>query len=94
MGRLKLQALREEVQRFDETDHSWTSAVRQRLCCTAAMHPPQQSAAHVGIPAPVLCGKKPVLAKQTISSRDSDISGLYRCLRTFPPRRPSLKISR
>lgn len=45
VSRLNFEALWEEVHRFDETDHTWTSAVRQRLCCTA-MHQPQQSLGH------------------------------------------------
>lgn len=56
MGRLKFEALREEEHRFDENDHTATSAVRQRLCCSAAMHASQQSVEHVGIPAPGFIG--------------------------------------
>jgi hypothetical protein len=37
VGRLKPEALREEVHRFDRLDHTPAVAVSYRLCCTAAM---------------------------------------------------------
>lgn len=43
MGRLNFKALREEEHRFDDNNHTRASAIRQSLCCTAAMHQSQQS---------------------------------------------------
>lgn len=37
VGRLKPEALREEVHCFDGLDHTLAAAVSYRLCCTAAM---------------------------------------------------------
>lgn len=37
MGRLTFEALREEVHRFDRSIHTLSIAIRQRLCCSAAM---------------------------------------------------------
>ncbi|MBY4607971.1 hypothetical protein K6M90_09940 [Rhizobium sp. 9T] len=39
MGRLNVEALREEEHRFDENNHTRTSAIRQRLCLHCSYAP-------------------------------------------------------
>ena len=63
MGRLKFEALREEVHCFDGNNHTLIAMISKRLCCTAAMQ--KMHIGKYGVPA----GLCPVSKAETQNAR-------------------------
>jgi hypothetical protein len=63
VGRLKFEALREEVHCFDGNNHTLIAMISKRLCCTAAMQ--EMHIGKYGVPA----GLCPVGKAETQNAR-------------------------